>query len=176
MIEAVVSVAIAAVLFVALSRMMIGAMQISQTGSSHLTNLLAADIVMQQLLEDLKQTRSINSDPAALTTGRLDIERFISHEGSAKPGITTVSWKRPDTGNGMIRVAAGKEHLFYPDRRFTVEFRRVIFPPQNSIGMLVTLKVSTPPDNSEEQGFRRFVYLDSMPENRSKNSNWQPVE
>ncbi len=176
MIEAVVSVAIAALLFVVLSRMMIGAMQMSQTGSSHLTNLLAADIVMQQLLEDLKQTRSISSDAAAMASGKLDIERFASHEGSSKSGITTVSWKRPDAGNGIIRTTAGKEHLYYPDRRFAVEFKRVIFPPQNCIGMLVTLKVSTPPDNSEEQGFRRFVYLDSLPENRSKNSNWQPVE
>jgi len=44
LIEAMVSAVIAALVFVAVSRMMVSALQMSRTGSSHLTNLLAADI------------------------------------------------------------------------------------------------------------------------------------
>ena len=176
LVEAVVSVAITALLILIISRMMVGAMQMSQTGSSHLTNLLAADIVMQQLLEDLKQTRSINSDAAAMAAGQLSIERLTWDENSARPGITNVTWQLSPDRNGLIRIKGGEKHQFYPDRRFALEFRRVSIPPGNSLAMLVTLKVSTPPNNAEEQGFRRFVLLDSLPENRNHASSYQPVD
>ena len=75
LIEAVVSAAIAAVIFVAVSRMLVTAMQMSRTGSSHLTNLLAADIVLQQILLDLKQATAIVSDDTQLAAGNLDLEK-----------------------------------------------------------------------------------------------------
>lgn len=176
LIEAVVSVAVSALLILVLSRMMISAMQVSQAGSSHLTNLLAADVMMQQLLQDLKQTCSVSSDDADLAAGKLNIERLTGDDNSATPHSRAISWKPSPGGLGFIRAAGGVEHRFYPDRKITLEFKRVLFQPRKTVGMLVNLKVSTPPDKSEEQGFRRFVYLESLPENRNKTSAYQPVE
>ena len=174
LIEAVVSAAIGALIFVAVSRMMVSALQMSRTGSSHLTNLLAADIVLQQLLQDLKQARAITSDAPRLAAGELVIERLTWQGNSANPIFTGVSYRLPEDKRGLIRQSEGREHRLYPDRLFKLELRRVKVGPNNASGMIVDLKVSTP-EQSEEHGFRRFVYLESLPENRAIINDYLPL-
>ncbi|MBU1105501.1 MAG: prepilin-type N-terminal cleavage/methylation domain-containing protein [Candidatus Riflebacteria bacterium] len=174
LIEAVVSAAIGALIFVAVSRMMVSTLQMSRAGSSHLTNMLAADIVLQQLLQDLKQARTITSDETQLATGELSVERLTWQNTSANPAFAGVSYRIPEDKRGLIRQTEGREHRLYPDRLFKLGFKRVKVGTQNAAGMIIDLKVSTP-EQSEEHGFRRFVYLDSLPENRSIINDYLPL-
>ncbi len=166
LVEAMISVALAAALILVISRMTIGAMQMSQTGVSHLTNLLAADVVMQQLLQDLKQATRIMSDDAALSRGELAVECASAVENQFTPRITEISYRLPENGRGLLRKEGGKERLLYSDRVIRLEFTRVAIPPQNASGILVDLKLSSPSGAAEEHGFRRFVLPGSLPENR----------
>lgn len=176
LIEAVVSAAIAALVFVAVSRMMVSALQMSRTGSSHLTNLLAADIVLQQILLDLKQATAIVSDDTQLAAGKLELEKLYWESDSANPGLTAVSYRLPDDGRGLLRNSEGSDHRYYPDRRISLSFRRVKVGARNASGLIIDLKVSTPPDETEQHRFRRFVYLESLPENRALVNDYQPVQ
>ncbi len=176
LIEAMVSAVIAALVFVAVSRMMVSALQMSRTGSSHLTNLLAADIVLQQILLDLKQATAIVSDEAQLAAGQLELEKFYWENDSANPGLSAASYRLPEDGRGLLRNSEGNEHLYYPDRHFSLAFRLVSVGAHNAKGLIVDLKVSTPPDETEQHRFRRFVYLESLPENRSLINDYRPVQ
>mgnify|MGYP000871808296 CR=1 FL=1 len=176
LIEAVVSAAIAAVIFVAVSRMLVTAMQMSRTGSSHLTNLLAADIVLQQILLDLKQATAIVSDDTQLAAGNLDLEKHYWEDDSANPGLSAVSYRLPEDGRGLMRSSEGNDHRYYPDRSIKMTFKRVKVEPNNALGLIIELKISTPPDETEQHSFKRFVYLESLPENRGLINDYQPVQ
>jgi hypothetical protein len=176
LIEAVVSAAIAAVIFLAVSRMMVSALQMSKTGSSHLTNLLAADIVLQQILIDLKQATAIVSDETQLAAGNLELEKLYWESDSANPGLSAVSYHLPEDGRGLIRSSEGNDHHLYPDRLIKLSCQLVRVEPQNAAVLLVDLEVSTPPDTTEQHRFRRFVYLDSLPENRALINDYRPVQ
>ncbi|PKL47759.1 MAG: hypothetical protein CVV42_12110 [Candidatus Riflebacteria bacterium HGW-Riflebacteria-2] len=176
LIEAVVSAVIAALIFVAVSRMLVSAMQMSRTGSSHLTNLLAADIVLQQLLLDLKQATAIVSDDTQLAAGNLELEKLYWESDSANPGLTAVSYHLPEDGRGLMRSSEGSDHRFYPDRLVKLTCKRIKVAPHNAIGLIIDLKVSTPPDETELHSFRRFVYLESLPENRRLINDYQPIQ
>lgn len=176
LIEAIISTVIAALIFVAASRMMISAMQISRTGSSHLTNLLAADMVLQQILQDLKQATALVSDETQLATGNLELEKHYWENDSANPSLSAISYRLPEDGRGLLRKSEGEEHRFYPDRRFNLTCRRVETGPQHAVGLLLELSVSTPPEETEKHIFKRFVYLESLPENRALINDYLPVE
>ncbi|PKL41817.1 MAG: hypothetical protein CVV41_16750 [Candidatus Riflebacteria bacterium HGW-Riflebacteria-1] len=175
LIEAVVSAAIAALIFVAVSRLMVSAMQMSRSGSSHLTNLLAADIILQQVLQDLKQATAIVADDSQLAAGELALERHYWEEKSANPGISAVSYRLPEDQRGLIRESEGDEHRLYADRSVKLAFKRVKVGPENAAGIIVALSVSTPPEDKEPHRFRRFVYLESLPENRALINDYLPV-
>ena len=176
LVELLVAVGIAAGLILILSNMLLGGMQMFQKGTGHLTNLLAADILMHQVLEDLKQARVIHSDEGKLARGELSLERLTWDERSATPGIEAVSYRVPETGRGLLKATGGREHLLFPDRTVVLEFKRISVPPRNTLIMLVGLRVGTPPEKTEAQGFRRFVSLDSLPGNRRATSAYLPVE
>ncbi|OGK07939.1 MAG: hypothetical protein A2W80_03280 [Candidatus Riflebacteria bacterium GWC2_50_8] len=175
LIEAVVSAAIAALIFVVVGRLMVSAMQMSRTGSSHLTNLLASDIVLQQIVQDLKQATAITADDTQLAAGELALEKLYWEESSANPGLTAVSYRLPEDNRGLLRETEGEEHRLYPDRKIKLAFKLVNVGPQNARGIIVDLKVSTPPDEKEEHSFRRFVYLESLPENRALINDYLPI-
>ncbi len=176
LIEAVVSAAIAALVFVSVSRMMVGAMQMSRTGSSHLTNLLAADIVLQQTLLDLKQATAIVSDDTQLAAGSLELERLHWESDSANPGLRSVQYRLPEDGRGLIRTSEGSDHRYYSDRHVQLAFKRVKVGTHKAAGLIIDLKISTPPDQTEQHSFRRFIYLESLPENRSQTNDYQPIQ
>jgi len=176
LVEAMISVALAAALILVISRMTVGAMQMSQTGVSHLTNLLAADVVMQQLLQDLKQATRIISDDPALRRGELVVECIANGGDHFAPGTTEVSYRLPENGRGLLRKEGGKERLLYSDRVIRLEFIRVTIPPRNASGILVDLRLSSPAGAAEEHGFRRFVLPASLPENRRLITSYNELE
>lgn len=168
MIETLVSVAISALVILAVSSMMTGAMRMSRSGSGHLTSLLAADIILQQLVVDLKQTVRITSDDAAHAGGSLELERLQKSADGAGHTLAMVSYALSPDGKGLSRhEKSGRAHVLFPDRLIAARFRKVAVPPENRIGMIVELKVSSPPDGAEMHIFKRFVYLDSLPGNRA---------
>ncbi len=175
LVETVASVAISALLILMISRMTVGAMHTFRSGTGHLTNLLAADIVMGHLLEDLEQAKKILSTDEDLAKGELVLERLTWDENGATAGIDTISYRMTENRMGVTRTAGGREHILFPDRTISLEFKRLTVPPRNAIVMLTGLRVGTPPNNKEEQGFRRFVYLQSLPENRAAVSAYLPV-
>ena len=175
LIEAIVSTVIAALILVAVSRLMITAMHMSRTGSSHLTNLLAADIVLQQILQDLKQATAIVSNETQLAAGELELGKLYWEENSANPGFTAVSYRLPKDGRGLIRSSEGYDHRYYPDRIIKLAFKLVKIEPQNSTGIIIDFKISTPPDKTEEHSFKRFIYPGSLPENRALINDYQPI-
>lgn len=175
LVETVGSVAVSALLILVISRMTVGAINTFRSGSGHLTNLLAADIVMSQLLEDLKQAKNILSTDEDLAKGELILERLTWDESGATAGIDTIYYRMTDNRLGVSRTAGGREHVLFPDRTISLEFRRLTVPPRNTVVMLTGLEVGTPPNNREEQGFRRLVYLQSLPENRAAVSAYLPI-
>lgn len=175
LVEMIASLAISALMILVISRMTVGAMHTFRSGSGHLTNLLAADIVMSQLLEDLKQAKKILSTDEDLARGELALERLTWNENGATAGIDTVCYRMTGGRLGISRTAGGRDHILFPDRTISVEFKRLSVPPRNTTVMLTGLKVGTPPNNKEEQGFRRFVHLQSLPENRAGISSYLPV-
>lgn len=173
LIEAVVSVAIGALIIIVLSNMMTGALQMSRSGTGHLTNLLAADLMLQQLLEDLKQARKINSDSASLAKGEIDIDRFYPTPDQAAAVIRNVRYGVADNGKGLIRhEESGQQHRLFADRLVSLSCKAVVVPPENREGMFLELKVSSPPDGKEPHVFKRFVYLNSLPANRAQTSKY----
>lgn len=173
LIEAVVSVAIGALIIIVLSNMMTGALQMSRSGTGHLTNLLAADLMLQQLLEDLKQAQKINSDSASLAKGEIDMDRLYPSTDQAAAEIRNVCYSAAVDGKGLIRhEKSAQPHCLFPDRLVSLSCKPVQVPPENREGLFIELKVSSPPDGKEPHIFKRFVYLDSLPVNRMKTSKY----
>jgi prepilin-type N-terminal cleavage/methylation domain-containing protein len=175
LVETVVAVAVAAVVTLFLSRLLLGGMQISRAGSDHLTSLNAGDIIFSQLIDDLKRTRRIVAED--LGSGLLELEIMDDYQGSGRPALSSVKYLFDSSRGAISRTQAGQRpHQLFKDRWLELRFARVTVPPAARIGAVVELMVGNRQEPKNLHQFKRFVYLESLRENIGKNSSYQPLE
>lgn len=168
LIEVMVAVLVGGILSVALTRLLTSTIRVSQKGSSHLTNVQAAAILVARLEIDLVQAESVTITP----DGGLDL---AVRSGA---GPVPVRYRPGEDQIGYIRRApaaapGGEEaHPYARDQKVEVVLTPAATPPRR--GFFLEVKVRSHPSGAEEHVIRRFIYPTMLPENREQDSlGWQ---
>jgi hypothetical protein len=170
LIELVVGIAIAVILVVVLSRLTLGSLRVSTKGTTRLTGLQSAMVLLARVEKDLALARRL-PDPADIDQTPFFLE--ISENPFAPTGQRVDSRADPG-GDGFLRHAAGEpEHRFAPGHHVAWRLTRVVVPPADRIGCFLTIRLTAPPPGREETVLSRFVYPGGLPENRAKDSHWR---
>ncbi|NLI78310.1 MAG: prepilin-type N-terminal cleavage/methylation domain-containing protein [Candidatus Riflebacteria bacterium] len=165
LIEVMVAVLVGGILSVALTRLLTSTIRVSQKGSSHLTNVQAAAILVARLEMDLVQAESVTITP----DGGLDL---AVRTGA---GTMPVRYRPGEDQIGYIRripaaAAAGGEeaHPYARDQKVEVTLTPAATPPRR--GFFLEVRVRSHPSGAEEHVIRRFIYPTMLPENREQDS------
>lgn len=165
LIEISMAVLIGAILSLAVTRIFSSGIKISQKGSSHLTNMQNASILMSQLEQDLcRAIEFFNLEPGGESANKIEM-KILSEDGERK-----VSYFLLDDKTGVRRTVAGgagtpQSYVFC--RNLKVEFF-ISAKEGNSLGFSAIVMVRTLAKSSEEAVLRRFIFCPNLPKNRNK--------
>ncbi len=177
LIEVVVGLLIGSLLLLSLSRIFSEGFRISQKGSSHLTNMQAASILMAQIEQDLSAALLVefpgSPDGPALKIG---VPEILDDPG--RMATSTILYERlPDKLGFMRKIippagsgAGGSEHIFCRGLITEVSFTPggSSAAPAPTEGISVEISTRTPPAGTEENRVKRFVYCLNLPPNHAR--------
>jgi hypothetical protein len=178
--EVVMTVLIGSLLVVALTRIFSGGMLQSQRGSSHLTNLQAAAIVLAQIEKDLSLARELpilgggsGGGPAGAGAIQCDIVADYGLHGEL--ANAHVSYQPGPGGRGFQRTETAPDgpqtHVFGEGLKIEVTCEQVQVNPGKGIGFVVEVTASKPPDGTEKNTLRRFIYGYNLALNRTRTTH-----
>ncbi|MFZ5949525.1 MAG: type IV pilus modification PilV family protein [Candidatus Rifleibacteriota bacterium] len=177
LVEVVMSVLVASVVILFLSRLLLGGMQISKSGGEHLSSLMASDIILQHLSEDLQQTVRLVSDETQMGNGKLVLEIIERKAESAKPSKTLVQYNYSADRKVLERKYSDtSSRELFPERQIDFKISLVEIDPEKQKGLVVELKVGNRPDFANSHTFKRFFYLPELRENQLARSCYQMIE
>jgi hypothetical protein len=177
LIEVIMGVLIGSLLLAGVSRMFLSGLKISQKGSSHLTNVQAAAILLNQIEEDLEMATELPSLETPVDSIQFKVAGVA--ENQPQIGTSTIDYSSPPEGLGYSRTileygdTTPRTHVFCQGLLVRVRFESLVLPgppPQKSFMVDVSVKS---PKGTEENAFRRFVYCFNLPENSQwRNFGW----
>ncbi len=166
--ETLMAVLVGSILSLAVTRLFTSGIQMTQKGTSHLTNVQNAAILMTQIERDLERTEKI----LALET-KAGGEAQVQFEIISNEGRMNVSY-RPAPGNlGYIRAqdkikgSGGGETVSHTyckglQARVSMALTKI----DETTGVSVSIFVKTMTGSGEEEILRRFVFCPNLLENR----------
>ncbi|HNV70774.1 MAG TPA: prepilin-type N-terminal cleavage/methylation domain-containing protein [Candidatus Ozemobacteraceae bacterium] len=174
LIEIVTAVLLGSILFLALTQLLSSGMRVSQKGSSHLTNMQAAAILLSQIESDLALAVELDtgatSAPGAADTPVevFSIKIAVSPSNVATPHTLLLKYQPSESRLGFERRQADAEpYRFCAGLQTQVTLRRVVVPTTGHRGALIEVRVKTPPLGTEETVVARFVPCHNLPANRA---------
>lgn len=170
LIEIVMAVLLGSILFLALTRLLSSGMRVSQKGSSHLTNMQSAAILLSQIESDL--ALAVELDTGGAGTPGASVETFalkaaLQTSNASVPQSLPLKYQPSDGHLGFERRQAEAEpYRFCAGLQTRVTLRRVVVPATGHLGALIEVRVKTPPLGTEEAVVARFVPCPNLPANR----------
>ncbi len=169
LIEIVMAVLLGSILFLALTRLLSSGMRVSQKGSSHLTNMQSAAILLSQIESDLALAVALDAGTAASAVDTFSLEAAVSPSNSGVPQSVVLKYQPAAQHLGYERRQADAEPYRFCSGLLTrVTLRRVVVPTTGHQGALVEVRIKTPPHGSEEAVVSRFVPCPNLPTNRTR--------
>jgi hypothetical protein len=173
LVEIIMATLIAAMVLTVMFKLLAGGIKMTTSGSSHLTNMTDAELIMQRLAADLETAVSIETAEASIENAEFKLKLALYSETSSRPDLKICTFRPGNNGIGLARDLEGEgEHLFGTGNLVSFGIKIVSVPPQDRKGAFVTVEVSTPPEEQQKHILKRFVYLANLSENRQKENLW----
>jgi hypothetical protein len=159
-----VAVLIGALISVALTRLFSSSLRQSLKGSSHLTNMQNAAVLLNQLEADLRRAVKVTASGESGRPASV-LELSIPREGGERR-----IFYRPEAGNlGYARAISDADgdraHVFGRGLVVSAEFRPAVLGAGR--GLFVDIRVKANATGGEEHRLHTFLYAPALPENRT---------
>ncbi|MFZ2960705.1 MAG: prepilin-type N-terminal cleavage/methylation domain-containing protein [Candidatus Ozemobacteraceae bacterium] len=164
--EVMVAVLIGSILSLAVTLIFSGSVRMTQKGTSHLTNIQNAAILMTQIEQDLERG-TVFSSPA--NTAGLSTQLEVKLEDET--GVSPAMYSPAPENKGYNRTFQNTTHTFCRGLYVDLQFQKTQI--QGKTGFFVKIKVRGIQASGEENTLQRFIYCQNFPENRKKVTfNW----
>lgn len=177
LIETVIGILIGSILILALSKFLSSGLKSFQKGSSHLTNIQAAALLMAQIEQDLSMaTRIIPTDG----NDKLQVEIAEISESAGKLTASSIYYQPEPQNMGYQRTVTSLDgtnsqlrHVFCKDVNVTIEFEPKSIPgPTVRTGLTITI-TTTSASGGEKNTFQQFIFCLNLLENHNfLTSDW----
>lgn len=174
LIEAVLTILIGSILFIALTKIFSSGLMISQKGTSHLTNVQAASILMNQIEKDISLSTNFSAEGDGFSCTIID-----DFGAKCQMALATVKYQTFPDNIGITRTqdSSGdkdRNHVFCEGLLVHVKWEKVQIPQNQKTGFFVEISTSKPPSGTEKNTLRRFIYCYNLETNRQKiTKSWQ---
>jgi hypothetical protein len=182
LVEIAMGVLIGSMLILGLSRLFSSGLKTSQKGSSHLTLMQTAAVLLAQIEQDVSRASRLQpGGPGVFDSFQVDIPDTAA--GFGKLATSTARYEPPPGRIGYKRVfspcdGAGsptQNHVFCSGLPVEAGFELITaVEGLPRTGLMVTLAVRSSGNTPEIYRIRRFIYGQNLPENRRRQTgDWR---